>query len=156
MKNKKNTYILLFAVLLIWGLVLYRFFSYASSEENIVENTGDITIKPVILNASDTVSLNVNYRDPFLGKMYIPEGAKKAVTIRTHKLQEQIVWPPVIYKGIVSDSKNKKKVFMLIINGQTFFMKEKDTEQDITLKKGDRYSITVKYKGDLTTIMIQE
>jgi hypothetical protein len=154
MKKKKNTYLLLALVLLIWGVLIYRVVSYTNPElpqSNAPEN---FTLRPLEVKEKETFSIDVNYRDPFLGKMYAPAAPTKPR--QKQKVIVQVEWPSVIYKGIVSDSKDKKKVFLLIVNGRPQMMKEKETVDGILLKSGNRQSVTVKYKGDLTTIMIQE
>jgi hypothetical protein len=155
MKKKRNTYILLVVVLLVWSMVIYRFFSYTGPEIPESAAPSTMSLKPIAIKKRETFSIDVNYRDPFLGKMYLPVTSGKAKK-KKHIVPEPIQWPQVIYKGIVSDNKNKKKVFMLIINGRAYMMKEKETQDEITLKRGNRQSITVKFKGDLTDILIQE
>lgn len=158
MKNKKNTYILLLIVLTIWGLVIYRFFSFGVNEIQVENTSRNFRIKPLIIKEQDTFTINVNYRDPFLGKMYLPVAkarisSKKATN---NKPKDVLLWPTVIYKGIVSDNNNRKKIFMVIINGQRYLMIEKDTEQEVTLTGGSREFITVKYKGKTDKILLQE
>lgn len=155
MKNKKKTYLLLAIVVIIWALLIYRFFSLT------VGDTAELLPEQIHMNGllavkkRDTFSVNVNYRDPFLGKMYVADNTIKPQNKRPKKV-EPVVWPDVIYKGMVSDTKDKKKVFMLIIDGKTYLMKEKETEEGITLKKGNRESIDIKYKGEAFSILIQE
>lgn len=156
MKNKKNIYILLPVVLLIWGLVIYRFFSFTAPEIQAVETSNQLEVKPLAIPQRDTLSIDVNYRDPFLGKMYMPLSNASKVIKRKSTPQEPIAWPQILYKGIVSDKSNKRKVFMVVINGKSYLMKEKETKQEMTLKSGNRESIIIKYKGDLTKIFIQE
>lgn len=161
MKNKKSIYILLPVVLFIWGAVMYQFFSFASPEETQQLSSNKFRIKPLKITERDTFSINVNYRDPFLGKTYAPkknDSLKKNTpkTNKTPKIVEPIVWPTIIYKGIVSDTKDKTKIYMLVIRGQTFLMKKGETENDIFLKDGDRESIYVKYLGNLNLIMLAE
>ena len=162
MKNKKTIYILLSIVLLIWGAVMYQFFSFSTTEELQTTTSNEFIFKPIAIKERDTVAINVNYRDPFLGKMYSEKGngtitKKKATNLKkAPKIVEPIVWPAIVYKGIVSDTKEKNKVFMLIINGQTFLMRKGETENEILLKEGDRESVYVKYKGNLNLILLQE
>ena len=157
MKNKTKTYLLLLLVIIIWGLLIYKFFSFRNDEIAETITTQDFIVKPLTIEEKDLVLIDVNYRDPFLGKMYMPPSQTK-INIRKKKpLQKEIIiWPEVVYKGIVSDNKDSKKVFMIIINGQTYLMSEKDTEQDVTLKGGNRKSISVTYKNNLSTILINE
>jgi hypothetical protein len=161
MKNKKNIYILLPVVLLVWGGVLYQVFSFSKTDE-ILENTSiDLNIKPFKLKERTPFAINVNYRDPFLGKRYVTQEAvpskKKTTKIKKEsKLEEVIIWPSIIYKGIVSDTKDKIKIYMLYINGKMYLMKKGETENEVFLKGGDKESIYVKYKGNLNLIMLAE
>ncbi|MBC7410098.1 MAG: hypothetical protein H7339_17070 [Arcicella sp.] len=159
MKNKKSIYILLPIVLLIWGSVAYKFFYF--SENKVKSKEANVfTSKPVAIKPRDTSSINVNYRDPFLGKMYSSNlknvGPKRSTKATKPELPKTpIVLQRILYKGIVSDTKDKTRVFMLIINGRTFLMKKGDTEIEVFLKEGSRESVTVKNKGTLQTIPLQ-
>lgn len=161
MKNKKNIYILLPLVLLVWGAVLFQVFSFTNSDEIIPISNREFNIKPVKINKRESFAINVNYRDPFLGKMYNSENASQAKTTtakttKAVKQPEPLVWPNIIYKGLISDSKGKSKIFMLIIDSKNYYMKIGDTENEIFLKDGDKESIYVKYKGNLNLIMLQD
>ena len=154
MKTKRNTYILLGLVVVVWGALIYQFFSYANPDTQIEEET-NFSIKPLTIKDKDSFGIEINPRDPFLGKVYvenqIPKVAKKPKTI---KVKEPIVWAQIAYKGIVSDKSAKVKVFMVIIDGKTYLMKQGDVEKEITLKDGDRESIDLMYKGELDTFYI--
>jgi hypothetical protein len=159
MKNKKSIYILLPLVLIIWGLIIYRFLSFSTAD--ITEDTAssNYSLKPIVLKPRDSFIIKVNYRDPFLGRMYSPPTKLTANLRKSRKkttIAEPLQWPSVIYKGIVSDTKNKKKVFMVIINGTTYLMSEKDKEQEIQLNTGNRDFIEVTYKGNKNKINIQQ
>ncbi|MNK95318.1 hypothetical protein D3C87_1155500 [compost metagenome] len=161
MKNKKNIYILLPLVLLVWGAVLYQVFSFTKSDEEPAVNNSEFTIKPLKINKRESFAINVNYRDPFLGKMYAPQTAsntkaKSSKTVKEPKPKETLVWPTILYKGMISDSKEKNKIFMIIIDNKNYYMKIGDTENEIFLKSGDKESIYVKYKGNLNLIMLQD
>lgn len=148
-------------VLLVWGGVLYQLFSFSNTDE-ILENTStELNIKPFKLKERSPISINVNYRDPFLGKMYVTQEtvvSKKNTPKRRKesKSEEVIVWPSILYKGIVSDTKDKIKIYMLVIDGKTCLMKKGEAENEILLKDGDKESVYVKYKGNLNLIMLAE
>jgi hypothetical protein len=164
MKNKKNIYILLPIVLLIWGAVMYQFFSFSNTGNETLTASNKFNLKPIAIKERDTFTINVNYRDPFLGKAYGVKNKSNDTTSRKkiiRKVKEPIVepvfvWPKIVYRGIVSDTKDKTKVFMLIIDGQTFLMKIGNTEKEVFLKEGDRESVYIKYKGRLNLILIEE
>lgn len=159
MKNKKNIYILLPIVLLVWGGVLYQVFSFSSTDKISPVEKNEFIIKPLKIKERQTFAINVNYRDPFLGKMYAPKKdsaahVKSTKVNRQPKPQETLVWPSVLYKGMISDIKEKKKVFILIIDGKNHYMKIGDTQNEIFLKDGDKESVYIKYKGNLNLIML--
>lgn len=155
MKNKKSIYILLPLVLFIWGTVMYQFFSFSSSEDVPTVTSNGISLKPIKISKRDSVAINTNYRDPFLGKMYSTEIVKRPKKKAAPKKVETLVWPIIKYKGIVSDTKEKSRIFMLVINNQTHLMKKGQTENEVYLKEGDRESVYVKYKGQLNLFMIE-
>lgn len=161
MKNKKNIYILLPLVLFVWGAVLYQVFSFTKSDEVPAVNNSEFTIKPLKINKRESFAINVNYRDPFLGKMYAQQNAsstkvKSSKTVKESKPKETLVWPTILYKGIISDSKEKNKIFMIVIDNKNYYMKIGDTQNEIFLKSGDKESIYVKYKSNLNLIMLQD
>ena len=162
MKNKKTVYILLPIVLLIWGAVMYQFFSFSTIKEEQKTNFEKFIFKPIDIKKRDTIVIDINYRDPFLGKIYAETEGKKYARNKIVKPKKPaviinpIVWPTINYKGIVSDTNENNKVFMLIINGKTFLMKKGEIENEIFLKEGDRESIYVKYKGILNIILLQQ
>lgn len=159
MKNKKSIYILLPIVLLIWGMLIYQFFSFSAPEDSLENVPMEFNIKPLKLKERTPFFINVGYRDPFLGKMYAAPvtSPKKSVVIKKHiKPEETLVWPSIHYKGTISDTKDKKKIFVMIIDGHNFYMKKGDTENGVFLKDGDKESVYVKYKGNLNLIMLGE
>lgn len=160
MKTKKNIYILLAVVLFVWGAVLYQVFSFTNSDEILVSNNPEFVMKPLKIKERQTFTINVNYRDPFLGKIYVSQtvsNVKASTKIKKQpKSQENLVWPSILYKGMISDVKNKNKIFMLIIDGQYHYMKIGGTENEIFLKEGNKESVYIKYKGNLNLIMLED
>lgn len=160
MKNKKNIYILLPLVLLVWGAVLFQFLSFTSGEEIVDTNNPELVLKPLKFNKRQSFTIDVNYRDPFLGKIYAENtGVKTKVTTkktRAVSTKEPLVWPTILYKGLISDTKDKTKIFVLIINNKNYYMKIGDTEDNVFLKSGDNEAVYVRYKGNLNIIMLQD
>lgn len=161
MKNKKSIFLLLPLVLIVWGGVLYQFFSFSNTDE-ISENVStELTIKPFKIKEKKPFLINVNYRDPFLGKINTTERVIKPNNNITKNQKnsipvEEIVWPSILYKGMVWDTNDKKKLFIVIISGHDFLMKKGDIENGILLKDGNKESIYIKYKGNLNLIMLEE
>jgi hypothetical protein len=158
MKNKKTIYLLLPIVLFIWGAVLFQFVTFNSNDEQQIINN-EIEIKPFKIKDKDTFNISISKRDPFLGSISSSENSNKVKKVITPhkvaKIKEEIQWPEVSFKGIVSDNKEKVKVYMLIINGKTYLMKKGEQQEEVKLKDGDRETIYAIYKGDLKVIFIQ-
>ena len=148
-KNKKSIYILLPVVLLIWGGVLYQLFSFVKPVEEHNNIANEFIVSPLKIKERQTFAINVNYRDPFLGKIYRPNNgiSPKKNTKKILKKEEVIPLPNIIYKGIISDSKQKNSIYMLIIDGNNFYMKKGEIKNELLLKSGDKESIIVVYKG---------
>lgn len=161
MKSKKSIYILLPIVLIIWGMIIYQFFSYTNSQ--VIEVQEEL---PLFVNIDykepDTTALNINHRDPFTGKLENANRNASSSNVKAiNQPKTQILSTPEVqtqieYKGIVSDVANKKKVFMVIIDDQTFLMKQGDKENEVELINGNRESITIKHKGKKKNILLIE
>lgn len=161
MKSKKSIYILLPIVLVIWGMLIYQFFSYSSSE--VVEQQEELPLFVKIdYKEPDTTALEINHRDPFTGKLEstidnaTPSNGKLINSPKIHIEKAPQVETQIEYKGIVSDAANKMKVFMVIIDNQTYLMKQGDKENEVELINGNRETITIKYKGKKKNILLIE
>jgi hypothetical protein len=159
MKNKKSIYFLLPVVLLIWGIVLFQFFSFSMPDEAAESTSEEFSIKPFKVKERTSFIIKVDYRDPFLGKIYASQEISKVKENKgkikkTPKPEEAIVWPTIQYKGMLSDTKEKHKRFMLVIAGKNYFMKAGDIQEGIFLKDGNKESIYVTYKGNLNLILL--
>lgn len=143
-------------VLFIWGTIIYKFFAY-TNEDTIVSQNQKISIKPLQIKQKDTFTIKINSRDPFSGKM-VDEAASKIkhkISYSAPKSKEELVWPQIKYKGIVSDTKEKVKIYMLIIDGKTNLMRKGQIENEILLKDGDKDMVYLKYKNDSKVVFIQ-
>ena len=158
MKSKKSIYILLPLVLLIWGVLIYQVFSFSiPTTPSIPEH--NVVIAPLSnINKNDTFNIKIAGRDPFLGKIVtLKDSNLVKIKKRTKNIpaEDTILWPQIQYKGMVSDSKEKVNVYMVVIEGQTFLMKKGDFQNEVKLKDGDRETIYVNFKGELKVIFLQ-
>lgn len=158
MKNKRNTYILLVVVLFIWGAVIYRFFNFMDNEEPAHEDRGMVFLpKKQSVKQRKQVVINTRYRDPFLGKLYVDNGqtSKKPLRKRIKKVSAPLPLPNLVYKGLVTDSGNKKNIFMVLINNNIHLLKINETEQGIKILRGNRKEITVNFMGKQHIIALE-
>ena len=165
MKNKKATYALGLAVLVVWGLILYRVF-YLGKENSGqgFGNTAPVYPKETLNDYSippDTAKLQLNYRDPFGGPPP-PDTARIPVAKIPSPLNRAVVpikppaqdWGFIRYSGFVKNPGSKRLVAMVNIRGKDLMMSEGETAEDVRLLKNLQDSIKVLYKGKPKTITI--
>lgn len=148
MKSKKNIYILIPAVLLIWGIIGFRMFSGLGPSVKPIQNTTLAQqFKPNDKIVRDKFVIDPNYRDPFLGTLSIKKSSKKSNRV-IPKIKETVVFPPIEYKGIFSSANNSNPIYLILINGNQEMFKKNETHQNVKLLKGDKEKITVKFKNE--------
>ncbi len=164
MKNKKATYALGFAVLVVWGLILYRIFHTDVEERGFgaapaaapKEVLNDYSITP------DTARLRLNYRDPFGSGSTLPDTAHHLANHLTifHPVPAfslkpvQTDWAFIRYSGFVRNPKNKRLIAMVNIRGKDMMMSEGETADEVRLVKNLQDSVRVWYKGQSKIIKI--
>jgi len=148
MKNKNRTYLLLAAVVAVWGTIGYKLYSNmnpTTSKTAVVANTDFNRIQT---KKGERKEIQPDYRDPFLGKIYRkkvqPKPVKKAIK------KDPVMFPPIQFIGVIS---GKKTSYIIQINGQQEIFKTGQTQQGITLKKGTAKSVLISYKGISKTII---
>ncbi len=148
LKGKAKTYGLALVVLIVWVIVGVQVFSAFNPDEE-EEPVLNLTTRfdPKAYKPRDTFSIINNYRDPFSGKL--PPSQSKATSSRQKRQpkRDSIVFPQIIYKGVVSDSDGGDRIYALSVNGQEILMSRGESYQEIDLVKGDASGITVRYKG---------
>lgn len=152
MKNRKTTYMLLAAVLVVWGGVGYKILRPKTNDISVVLPTARIGA-PGSNNKRETLFLD--YRDPFLESESPPAQAvrKTDKTALAPPVPETIEQPPFQYKGAIYE---RKKVYAVIAHhpaAETFvrgeiidgYRLESISPDSITLSKGKRrYTLKIK------------
>lgn len=136
-------YLLIPAVLLTWGMIIYKIVSYTKSEVDTVGQKKNTPAKTGYV-AKDTFELYLNYNDPFLGHNadFFNPPKKKEEEKKPEKKEKKaqgpfhmIRWPKIEYLGIAQNKKDSNKVIVLTINKKEYLVKEHDEIEDITLEK---------------------
>lgn len=153
MKNKTKTYILLIAVVSIWGFIGYKVIMGLNPKETInLPLSQNVTFNPKTNITVDTFSVATVNRDPFLGELLTKKKSFKKPIKKTHKV---VQWPPIIYNGIVGKENSNDKICIVSINGQQLFFKKNQELKGVKLIKANAKEIVVTYKGDRKTIVKQ-
>ena len=156
MKNKRNTYLLLASVVIIWGIIIYKMTHTLSPDKKVAE-TGKLLagFKPKPVQEKDVFDVSVHQRDPFLGTFIAPEIKTKRIAKRKPVAQKQEAVPiPVNFSGMITDKNSGEKIFFVSVNNRQYLMKINDEVQEVKLVKGNAKAISIRYKNQLKTISI--
>jgi hypothetical protein len=151
MKSKTKTYLLLIAVLSIWGIIGFKILSTLNPEDPKLKQHEDrVTFTPKTSLDIDTFSIQMSERDPFLGTLLVKkQEANKSVNSLP---QESLVWMPIAYHGMVSKQGSSEKICVISIDGQQQIMKIGQDRNGVKLVRASNTEIIVGYKGAMKTI----
>lgn len=147
MKGNKNIKILLPAVIVVWGLLIYKIVDAFSSENIAVTRIQKTNFKPPKGIKKDTFSLLPIEVDPFLGTTYTKSKTASQNINAIHKPKIEKQWPSIGYFGIVTDKNSPISVYIVSINGQQYLLKKGDTLQKLRVIKGSEENIFIRYEG---------
>lgn len=163
MKKKNLNIILIIAVGLIWGILIYKyvnnqFASDDTTQVNYGDNSADFKVSSKI--KKDTFQLKEYERDPFLGKMsrrrervVIHNGVGTKPKKSSTAPKTITPWPQIQYIGYVKEEKSKNPLLLLKINGK-FLRKKADQEflEGLKIQSFYKDSIIVRYNKEEKTI----
>lgn len=147
--KKNKTYLLFFAVLVIWSIIgfqMYRRLNPSIPALEKVEVKSTFVKEKVI--ATSFYEIQPIYRDPFLGKY--PQKKKKVVRKKIVKPKSTIPFPNVVYNGMIKG--NVSQSYVLTINGRQEIVKLGQAVQKVTLIKATMKEAVVKFEGVVKTI----
>ncbi len=132
-------------VIAIWGIIGYKIFKAVGTPDDVlVDNNNPMTFVPDSISTGENFSIDVSYRDPFLGT-YQRIQTKKKQTVKPKV--ENIVFPNIKYKGrIKPKNASKTAQFILSINNKQYFFSVGKQYDEVTLISGDEKEIVVLYK----------
>jgi len=152
--KQQKTYLLLTAVLIIWGLIGYQIFNQLSPKEEHTEMVVHQKYQPKAIKKVVSYELKNNYRDPFLGKL--PASTKAIAQKKPKKEKKKNTkkkkFPRVVYNGIVEGA---SQLFVITINGNQENYTINQTINDITLIDGNDTEITLSFNDEEKTFPIQ-
>lgn len=145
MSKKIKTYILLVAVLGVWGTIAYKIITGLNPELPTIEPLDMVSeFNPKTDTSKEVFTITPLERDPFLGTLY--QYKQKSTSKGTSKTKS-IVFPIVSYQGLIKKNKAKDKVFIVNINQKQHLLKIGQTKDSITLIKGNSKEIQLRYRN---------
>lgn len=165
MKNKKLSYILAPAVILIWGMIVYKIF-FAKEDQMIVPQYTTAISKKEHRTQIDTFNIEANYSDPFLRRTYIANptktssevnvsdyfyGPKPPTNTNTKKVSVKstpLKWPAIRYEGLIINNKSGKKTGVLYIDNKSNLITEKTIINNLEVMLLTMDSVKIKFKDE--------
>jgi hypothetical protein len=158
-KNKVVTYLLIAAVLVVWGLIIYKIIgAYSVGEEDTYtppaiqkEKYDDYAVP------KDTAKLVLNYRDPF-GMAVKKDTARPKIqgTPRFIPVTKTgFNWDIVRYSGYIKNAGSKKLIAVMHIDGREAMMSEGEVIDQIRLVRNLKDSILISREGKKKYIRIK-
>ena len=157
MKSKRNLYILIPAVVLIWASIVYRIYEGKQEEISLYRGGGKQEVSTINSPNRLAYELLLNYEDPFLKGVKkrsrekpvehleliagINENGKKKISTGVEK---EDIWSQVKYLGIIENKRSKNKIILLEIQGNSFIQKLGEEKEGFLLKKITQDSILLK------------
>lgn len=162
MKNKGLTYILVLAVLAVWGMIIYRIYvTVNADDDHPLQNA--ITLKKEVFNdyaiPKDTTKLLLNYRDPFAvqkpeeKEVFSDKPATPKIAIHP-QVKPPVNWNLIKYSGYIHNPGSKKLIAMMTINGKELMMIEGETADQVKLIRNLKDSVKVSYQGATKFIVL--
>jgi hypothetical protein len=155
MKNKKLLYVLVPAVIFIWGGLIFKIYSRINpGSKSVVSFQQARDTAYISAERLDTFTILCNYRDPFLNKPLVSavikaqphKGSQPKAPIQAEK------WPSIVYCGMIKNLRSSKQLILLQIDGRSITMRSGDVISDIQLKQVFKDSIEVSFRKDRRVI----
>lgn len=164
-------YVLVPAVILIWGLIGYKFYIGVSREEatiNYVKSPKSIQDND---KKTDSFTLGLNYPDPFLyhpinppqrKDYFFPNAPSYSSSVRetapisavpVKVVPPPVNWPVIEYLGIIENKRKGTRIAMLRIGSKDIMLKEKQMGSGIRVEKIFRDSITLYFQNEKKTVL---
>ena len=157
MEKKKLNYILIFVLVVVWGLVVYRLFF--KGKGTVVSTSPTMTVvEDVEVLSIDTFQLLSTYRDPFLGSIKKPvvysaprPKVQKIVPVVPKEKPKPIDWSFIHYKGSINSK--DRKTGLVNFRGQSMIVHEGDSLGDVYIKNILPNQITIIFKDSTKTLI---
>lgn len=153
MKNKKLIYVLLPAVLAIWGIVFYRIFNAVGGDEpgNALNEHNEKAAQ--VTSYTDTFTISTDYRDPFMGKLAVENRPRTFVSSPPKRVDPkpqpvQVPWPTLGYSGMIKNQKSAVQLAMLQVNGQNYTLKAGQSAEGVQILQIYRDSVEVTFQKE--------
>ncbi|HEY4205250.1 MAG TPA: hypothetical protein VGM31_00495 [Puia sp.] len=155
-KSKYLKYVLIVAVVGVWGAILYRIVRGLGSSSPLTQ-AAPIHLASELRPASDTFRLNADYPDPFLPQ---PDSLEKDTVLRPSQLPMPVSQPSISnvpleepvgnivqFNGVMGGPRNKRRVAIVTVHGKELMVREGEKIEGINIRRIRKNGIDILYKG---------
>lgn len=153
-KKSKKLGLLLIAVLIVWGIVIFRIIDMRTDDDD----DGVIAIRTVstdeLIGKVETKMVSLDFADPFLkgGKRAAateirPKPTIERVAKQVTPKEEEPELPNVKFKGIISNGKAGTELGIIQIEEVEFFVRKGQQLKELTVVEMDSDQIVMEFKG---------
>lgn len=143
MPKNTRTYVLIALVLIIWGVLGFRFLTFIQPDEIDTNSITKIDNKVVSETIQDTFSIKNDYPDPFWGSLAenrTKKSISRAISAETHL-------PFVVrYTGSIVNATTGSRLFFISVDNEDYLMRKGDVIKGFRLINGTSTSVTVRYQ----------
>lgn len=150
------TILLITAVAAVWGIIFYQIFISVKEETPVFAAQVNKTVKNESLDDyryKDTFTLQLDYRDPMLGKEVVVEKAMEKLTEPVNSksvvFQTPKPLPPqddIRYTGYISGNTGKITATIISLNGKEIMLEEGESQGGLKVLKNYRDSIKISFR----------
>lgn len=154
MKNKTTVYLLLPIVIVVWGVIIFRVFSFkeANVEVELARKSDTVVIEEEACNVN--LELLLNYKDPFFNiinskkKSNYASGITKDIIRngKSVKQENKISMPFIKYNGMLINESKNKRVGLFEIQNKDLVLSEGESFNNVVILNIWSDSVLVKYK----------
>jgi hypothetical protein len=148
MKNKKVIYLLIFLVVIIWGMVIFRIVRRPDNSVLLqTSNSKDTT--GFVIPTGDTFEIINSYEDPF--RISVKPKGKPRVENNTARQTLPVVkkdWPKIELQGLIKDQTSSKTVVLLKINERNSTIRMNDESQGVRFIKAAGDSVLLEFNRE--------
>lgn len=154
--NPKLTILLIIAMVVVWTLVLIRFFAYGNDSEMVTMNTEVVHREKSVKNKVN-VELSLKYEDPFFTKIRTNSdmlvssenshefSGESNDDLKLIDIRESTL-PRIFYKGVLKNESKDHVCGILLVDGIQYFVSAGDVKGEIQVMALCNDSVMLRYK----------
>lgn len=159
MKKKVNI-ILLVIVVILWGVVIYRYVEHYFLADPLPVSTYTDNAKyaKYVIKKRDTFTPKLTKRDPFLGNIGLPTRNRVSYTNTPKRIiakdnafpkkRDLVVFPLVRYYGFIKAAEQKDEVILMSVDGKFVRLKLRQDLNGLSIVQYKKDSVEVSFKKE--------